>query len=365
MITMVLTSNNLNNGNYLLSETIDALDEVIDKIDYPYPYCGDYDFFWKLFPDTEDLHGECMVELVDPATIARFNDDSSSAEFKEAEVLEAINDVEVKGKEILGYPNDPKLEGIVIEIFSELKGLKEVLFKATCKDIKNIVKSLLEYIQKINDRKKYIQDATLNLKLQEFLDLLNRLIQLLKLLKFKLTLLGYYCGGRKEKIYICPENIEKVIDESPNLQHNTDYKGLVTSVLIHEYTHCIHYHFCKNVRKSKNYKKQVLKSAMLETVAETVQYIYIRQLNQNSLENWIVEHSQSGLFPGWGYAGEEVLRELCSSFDKNNYKSKVFLPNLKDYQEWCLLKEIIEVSRYDWLGAYILIVDIIRINNAS
>lgn len=104
---------------------------------------------------------------------------------------------------------------------------------------------------------------------------------------------------------------------------------------------------------------------MLETVAETVQYIYIRQLNQNSLENWIVEHSQSGLFPGWGYAGEEVLRELCSSFDKNNYKSKVFLPNLKDYQEWCLLKEIIEVSRYDWLGAYILIVDIIRINNAS
>ena len=100
-------------------------------------------------------------------------------------------------------------------------------------------------------------------------------------------------------------------------------------------------------------------SALRETIAETVEKLYIDEIcKSQAVKDWINDHSASRNFPGWGYAGANIwakavevgkLAELAQANQVTGANRVITkpMPDLKD-----LLIKVIELSREDWKPGY-------------
>lgn len=85
--------------------------------------------------------------------------------------------------------------------------------------------------------------------------------------------------------------------------------------------------------------------AVKETIAETIQLLHAKMPNNGiyNMDKWINEHSGSGVFPGWPYAGEIVLA--------NRVRSEKYAIS----EEKKLVDLLIEVSCKSYKTAYDLL----------
>ena len=88
---------------------------------------------------------------------------------------------------------------------------------------------------------------------------------------------------------------------------------------------------------------------MLETVAESIEALFIRDKLSYSCFEWIQKHSEGNkkMFPGWGYKGWSIIEKYCS---------------FNDFYEEELIAKIIALSLKDWKDAYVFINTIYELN---
>ena len=188
-----------------------------------------------------------------------------------------------------------------------------------------------------------------------------------------------------DEILLCLDNIfnDKTLEEIIKKKNVWDlydtylltsyrlFSELTESVLIHEYTHYLHWHATEEnaLVRVDNFEIRTVK----ETIAETLQKIFIVKKNVllyhlYNVEEWIYRHSTSGLFPGWPYAGENVLENRVQSErcyiqhrtelllqDENELGKSVQIDKYDIEEEKKLVDLLIEVSCKSYKTAYDLL----------
>lgn len=184
--------------------------------------------------------------------------------------------------------------------------------------------------------------------------LYKKLLSLFSTIIFDGNLFGIYKHNASEKypkgIYLCPENIEENIEDECK-ESKIQFDDLIKSVLVHEYTHYLHINNMDYYELRKE-ESRVYRSAVLETVAESIQALYMDYIGNSECIKWINSHSKGNykLFPGWGYKGWSILSEYCDNHAR--CKSK-----------FNLLEIIIELSLSSWREAYSFINTVDKLNH--
>lgn len=233
-----------------------------------------------------------------------------------------------------------------LDLINKVCDYGENLLSEIDKKTENVFRNIKELLGML----KRISDSQIPEELsKDFYKLLNALIEILSQIQFYGDRLGLYIQ-KYSIIYLCPENIwnaaeryllEKIVGQpSEDVILNFACR-LIESVFAHEYTHHVHMSLMSARPKIE---EQVHYDAVLETVAETVQYLFAEEANDKDLIDWMKKHSESGVFPGWGYAGESILRNAPVPQQKNTKLT-----------ETELLDMLIGLSVNDWHSAYCLI----------
>lgn len=198
--------------------------------------------------------------------------------------------------------------------------------------------------------------------LHEIEDLLAEL----KKCQFPMIAYGIYAPGEKT-IYLCYENIAKEKSIAPAILGKT--------VLIHEVVHALHFHaMTQRQRMAHENETKIRKSAVVETIAEFVQFYYVMNYMNGTPEMvaWMRNHPAAGFFPGWGYAGAGILLNYCGLIrERCNHQPGlsnrlIFITQQYYYGHDTSLiddlraaepyfRQIYEVSLVDWRKAYSLI----------
>lgn len=245
------------------------------------------------------------------------------------------------------------LEPDEMKIF-ETKSNEKIIYKRMVKLLEqtNYTQDKLYHVLKEDSEDKYSRVRELLGIIKERDNALyKKLLSLFSTIIFDVNLFGIYKHNASEKypkgIYLCPENIE---DECKNSKIQFD--DLINSVLVHEYIHYLHINNMDyyDLRKEES---RVYRSAVLETVAESIQALYIKYYIGNSeCIHWINSHSKGNgkLFPGWGYKGWSILSDYCD----NHARCK---------SEFNLLEIIIELSLSSWREAYSFINTVDKLNH--
>ena len=222
----------------------------------------------------------------------------------------------------------------IMKLLEQTNNTHDELYHILIEDFENkydTVKDLLEGIKE--------KDETLY----------KKLYALFSMIVFNNNLFGIYKHNDSEEykkgIYLCPENIEDECEKS-----KIDFEILINSVLVHEYTHYLHINSMDYYELRKE-ESRVYRSAVLETVAESIQALYMDYSGDSECIKWINSHSEGNgkLFPGWGYMGWSILSDYCYNHARSNSK-------------YDLLDEIIELSFSSWREAYSFINTINKLN---
>lgn len=159
-----------------------------------------------------------------------------------------------------------------------------------------------------------------------------------------------------DEIFLCLDNIfnDKTLEKlntSSSIFNNylserlQLFEGLTKSILVHEYTHFLHKHVSREnaFEDASSFEIRTVE----ETIAETIEFVHAKMLNNGiyNMDKWINEHSGSGVFPGWPYAGETVLA--------NRAKTEKGDINVNDEKK--LVDLLIEVSCKSYKTAYDLL----------
>lgn len=344
------------------------------------PHINDMRELFITIPCLRDaLIERCKVKFVDKTEIAKYQKDNLENIFPKEE-FDNNNDIFTKLLDAVELCNN--IENFNIS-FRFINNLKERLINGDISnaDIKMVytnikyefIPSLNHIIQNITEdveKLKESEDTNHKQKLAKKKDDINQLNNvriLLELLCEDLSkiqrpgeLLGLYIQEQKT-ILLCLQNIFESADSSIS-----NAKRLAESVLVHEFTHHIHLGLLSYNLKNCD---EIQKDAVLETVAETVQYLFAIKIDEQFLIDWMNRHSKSGVFPGWGYAGENILRELVESiFEQNKDYLKLvsdiksdsvaftsFLYELRVATEKNLLCIILDMTLTDLKKAYYLL----------
>ena len=168
----------------------------------------------------------------------------------------------------------------------------------------------------------------------EIMEELESLISELGLIPMNITnLLGVYCPI-EDVIYLCIENILNLAEELLGVAREPKLGAELTeSVIVHEYVHYLHYHSCNVISKANAKDYEI--TAVEETIAETIQKIYINEkCGSQCLNEWIDSHSECGLFPGWPYAGQKILNERAGwNFKEKRLVNKLIKLSLNSFKE--------------------------------
>lgn len=216
------------------------------------------------------------------------------------------------------------------------KSTREICKKSKALNIETDINSITtDFSDLLPSIETLIKMQTVEQTKNDLQKLYETLVNIRETIKLSSSLMGLYslCN---HTIYLCLENI---VDETRK-NSSVTIKSLAESVLVHEYTHHVHMSLMSGEPKNENV---IYKDAVLETVAETVQYLFAEEGGDPALIAWLKKHSESGVFPGWGYAGESILRNAL-----------VFQQNTK-LAETELLDMLIGLSVNDWHSAYCLI----------
>lgn len=263
--------------------------------------------------------GVCKVEFVESKTIEEYYRPTiiSKLQFVANELYPLIDGCEKYFDEKDGW----KINALK-KVYESVKKADETDFTS----VKNILSDLIPCIEQTKEATK---NNLIEADLQKLIDVLIKIQEII--LMSSSSILGLCCFN-KSTIYLCLENI---VDEAQDKQISE--KHLAESVFAHEYTHYLHISLMSGNPQNNDI---VSKDAVLETVAETMQYIFAQKNGDVGLVNWVEKHSEKRVFPGWGYAGESILRTVSK-------KTKISEPSLLDL--------VICVSKRDWSLAYSLI----------
>ena len=159
-----------------------------------------------------------------------------------------------------------------------------------------------------------------------------------------------------DEIFLCLDNIfnDKTLEKLNTSSSIFDnylskrlqlFEELTKSILVHEYTHFLHKHVSREnaFEGASSFEIRTVE----ETIAETIEFVHAKMLNNGiyNMDKWINEHSGSGVFPGWPYAGEIVLA--------NRAKTEKGDINVNDEKK--LVDLLIEVSCKSYKTAYDLL----------
>lgn len=226
-----------------------------------------------------------------------------------------------------------------------LKKMKDLLERNHAVDT-SLYKALKENSE---DSYNYIREILDEAKNELEDELYHDIIGLFSTIFFDTILFGVYLhNGSKyypDGIYLCPENI---LDECRICEGRISIDDLMVSVLVHEYTHFLHINSIGSYKRLIGNNK-ICRSAVLETVAESIEALFIRDKLSYSCFEWIQKHSEGNkkMFPGWGYKGWSIIEKYCS---------------FNDFYEEELIAKIIALSLKDWKDAYVFINTIYELN---
>ena len=159
-----------------------------------------------------------------------------------------------------------------------------------------------------------------------------------------------------DEIFLCLDNIfnDKTLEKLNTSSSIFDnylskrlqlFEELTKSILVHEYTHFLHKHVSREnaFEGASSFEIRTVE----ETIAETIEFVHAKMPNNGiyNMDKWINEHSGSGVFPGWPYAGEIVLA--------NRAKTEKGDINVNDEKK--LVDLLIEVSCKSYKTAYDLL----------
>ncbi len=242
---------------------------------------------------------------------------------------------------IFEYYNKDKYKPNNDEVYKEIKHICRVLIAW----MKNSDRHTLIFgtiIQRITHIKENIETFVADdlsdavIKLTDFLNknfidekIRNKFTKLIKELNKVVfehgELLGKYVKGYPENDFIDTIYLYlETIDKEAKLKC-VDVVKLTETVFIHEYTHHLHlydiYGDLHGLLKKNNITKVVK-----ETVAETVAYLFSRNVGLE-IKNWQENHIKAGTFPWWPYAGASKLitkpeNEIIDILNKIIKKSK-------------------------------------------
>lgn len=129
----------------------------------------------------------------------------------------------------------------------------------------------------------------------------------------------------KKTICLYLENIQN----RPECQDETSLLTLLSSVLLHEFTHYLHHTYLQYYAKSHPEERhrtprsrdgKIRKSAVEETIAESMQYAQAKQWSEDSRKagktaaDFINHRSQESQFPEWGYAGVQYVQAFAEHY---------------------------------------------------
>lgn len=258
---------------------------------------------------------KCFVRFVGKDEIARYQKDNLNNIFKNNDLFEDIRNM-IDLCNLIENFNSDQMIWLIKLIKSDLSdNITNNQIKHYYDNIKlEIIPMLRSKIHFINEKIKELDSKNkdqdrIRRKLNQDKNNLNRLRELFELLGDKLSkiqksgeIFGVYLHSQNT-ILLCIKNIYDVSNNSIDKA-----KLLAESVLAHEFTH--HIQMCL-MKGNQQVFDDIQNDAVLETVAETVQYLFAEKIEDSYIIDRIKKHSESGVFPGWGYMGESILRKLA------------------------------------------------------
>lgn len=316
IINLISTYFDWVNRDYYVNTKLDNIAEHVIK----FPNIGVLRDVYVGLNSINNLSVEkCKVKFVSPDEIREY-------EKSNTETIEECINIINRLLERLSQCSDFLPSNLINKISELLDDLARIL---KSNDISN--GSIKEYSERLKQLLAAIADNA-NSEVLDLCDLIAELIEKLKEIQVVRNLLGVYLYNSKT-ILLCLKNIY----DAAIWDGNVKVEDLAESVLVHEYTHHVH---MSVMTAGQIISNQVYYDAVLETVAETVQYLYAEKVGNSALILWMQQHSDSGVFPGWGYAGESILRGFAARCKKN---------------ESTLLDIVIELSLSSCNNAYSMI----------
>lgn len=326
----------------LYDGAITSIRNEIDKINQKdCHYLEFYREFRGLFPGFYKFRSECNISILTADEIKIYEDKiADNIRNILDECLELINTI------IKLYPDNYGVINVQRQLSDKISSERNVENPdySWIKDAKETIKRLLRELQNDDSR-----DGN-----EELVEKLQELLEKFKMIRVNFVLLGIYIPVHYEKINSCGHEIRNRVNDTImicldnisriNINSNNQdfFNNLVSSILVHEYAHCVHHHYMKQKIGNLNLDNKIKRAAVLETIAETIQKLYICSMI-NGDDKWINKHISEEEFPGWGYAGENILYEHSSELHKHNdpkiYESK-------------LLGLLIKKTEYNWKDAY-------------